>query len=728
MRLEKALRKELNIKSIPKTMALQGYGYQEFITRQTPTNITAQRLGSLIGTLDVLGTTDIHNGNLILDSEQAWLIDGEAILHRFCNQRIRKNSKTPLLGDSILSMGVINPPFRKALFGSSFSLLKHGLTLLTEGTGNSLPTNHTNTCNFAELNKHELLVIEYYCKELNNPVGAGGIERKDFKIFDGLKRRVVMRNTSIYGDLLRQVERQKNMPQVERTLDTLWKVFHDNLGNKELVDLAQAEMIEITRGHIPIFYTRIGGSKIDAGNNIRLPARTHQKILKNSIHRQAIRTSAQEQIFQQALFKSALQLVRKPCLDKAVAHPEQLRNASQVLHNHLTETRIAWKDDSFWLSLHIPENTEQPSYVARNGFYGGNGGIQVALELLGEKQLQEKPIQTTNQNKHRKKINLSAGIGLAELTSDLLVWGCSGRQERKYFDHDIRAAIKSIEKQLESTISEEKLVPNKVTIEYDIISGLAGFIGGLQSCKVCLHSKDIDLINSIQKLAAYVLINTQLPEGSWLSTNQILNNLTGWSHGSAGIAAALAVVRKDADQQLATAIDKAINAAIQHELNHLTPDGDWIDKRTKRIDPSKDDGIGQSWCHGAPGSLLAAVVLHRYKVPFTPEIQKWTELAIDSTRRAKPWSDSLCCGKAGITLIEEIAATEFERPNLQKKAQERRVLLQKKSFTQGFNLGPYFPLTYNAPGLFDGIAGIALSLRFRGSDSKIQTLLSFGML
>ena len=173
--------------------------------------------------------------------------------------------------------------------------------------------------------------------------------------------------------------------------------------------------------------------------------------------------------------------------------------------------------------------------------------------------------------------------------------------------------------------------------------------------------------------------------------------MTSWSHGSSGIAAALAVTRRHTNQPLTKAIDNAIYAAVKYELNHLTPSGDWIDYRITEKGKSNIDSIGQSWCHGAPGSLLAAVVLHRCKVPLTPEIQQWTERAIDSTKRAKPWNDSLCCGQAGLSLIEEIAAAEFEQPELQKRAQERKSILRRKTFEQGFNLG-LFPFTYNAPG------------------------------
>ena len=728
MGLEKTLKEDLHISSIPNTIACNHYGYQEFIPSQAPSNATAQVMGSLMATLDVLGATDLHNDNLILDSQRAWIIDGEAILHRFSNQKLRKNSTTPPLGDSILSMGIISPPFRKPLLDSSFSLLNHGLALLSEPKLDTPYINQIDDFVFARLSEQEKSIIDSYGKQLNNPKGAGGIQRGSFKALLGQKRRVILRNTSHYGDLLRQINRHTRVSMIEEALNALWKLFYDNMSERKLIDLAQAEMLEITHAHIPIFETKIGGGSINAGNNIEIPAGMHHATLSNSISRQTNRECIEDQKFQTSLLNSALKLVRKPSINQhKVLHTEP-NHASNVLQKHLMDTRIEWKGDAFWLSLTFHENCTQPSYIIENGLYAGTEGIQLALKLLGENHFHCKSTSLSKNNRTTLKNGLYADNILTHLTSSLLARGCSLDVERDHVELSLRKKIKFVEKQLKAKALNAINSTDNAVIESDIISGLAGLIGGLQSVKAHLKRKEINYISSIQRLAAQTLIDTQQPDGSWLSSNQGLSNLTGWSHGSSGIAAALAVVRQHANQQLTNAIDEAINTAIQHELNHLTSAGDWIDKRKTRKNKCKSHSVGQSWCHGAPGSLLAAVVLHRYEVPFTPDIQKWTELAIDSTKRAKPWSDSLCCGQAGIALIEEIAANEFELLDLQEKAEERRLILSRKTFDQGFNLGPFFPLVYNAPGLFDGIAGIALSLRFKGSDPKIQALLSFGML
>ena len=223
MGLKKALREHLDIRSIPKVIAKEDYGYQEFIPSKPPTTITAQEIGTLMGTLDVLGMVDIHIRNLILDSERALIIDGESILHHSSNKRLHNQSTIPPLGDSILSMGIISPPFRQPILGSSFSLFKHGLALFSEPDHATLNIGQIDNFVYAKLSEHEQSIIDSYGKQLDNPNGAGGIERRNFKALKGLKRRVVMRNQATTG--IYSPNQSTRNSSIEKAINSLWQLL-----------------------------------------------------------------------------------------------------------------------------------------------------------------------------------------------------------------------------------------------------------------------------------------------------------------------------------------------------------------------------------------------------------------------------------------------------------------------------------------------------------------------
>ena len=728
MSLEKALLDQLNITAIPSILPREGYGYQNVVSQDQTSELTAKHFGNLLASLDILGAVDLHNENLILDSKQAWLIDGETLLHRFCSNLNNKNAEFPPLGDSILSIGVIEPPFKKSFIGGDFAMLRHSLSLL--GSSSRIKNQSPEKNCLAPLSSQEQLLLKAYRDQLNHPLGAGGLDKTALASLKGLKRRIVMRSTRIYSGLINHIDRQTKVAPIERTLDGLWHLFSENREQLALIDLAQAESIEIIQGHIPIFTTNIGSKIIDKNNGIQIPARQHQFVLRNAEKRRLLRGTKENQDLQVDLLQAAIKLIRKPDLNQPIRKTATPDQASHLIQQHLKDTKIRWNDQFLWLSLSTNDSTNQPFYSLNKDVYCGAQGIQLALKMLQGEAIKNATIsRTSHHNNKVKNISLS-DTTLASLISTLLLLGFEGFDHRKLgtMEKSLKAEIVNTSHILVSCLTNASRKPHRPKISCDLISGLAGLISVLQGIKQNYHNEERNLIISVQRTAALILLQRQKKDGSWPSTNPILDGLTGWSHGTSGIAAALAALVPDSETGFANQLLQAIHQAIGYELRWLTPTGDWIDRRTERLSRQTKVGVGQSWCHGAPGALLAAVVMNRYEISFSSDLERWRELAIKGSLRAKPASDSLCCGTSGLLLIQELAAEEFRSHELQERAKAIRHELAQKTCAQSLRLGDYFPLIYLEPGLFNGLAGIALALKFKGNERHIRKLLSYGLL
>ena len=717
MALEQALSALLEPGSIPKILSKDGYGYQEHVKAGTPDAGVGIHLGRLIAGLDVLGTVDLHQENLIIGTNQAWLVDGETVLHRRYIQQHSTKLILPPLGDSVLVLGVVAPPVKTTLAGSSFWRLEHGLSRISLQT-DLLNDQHQRPV-LVPLNTIEQNLLKAYTKQLEQDAKTGGLPWRQLKNLRGLRRRIVMRNTSIYGALLRQMRRHKYRRHAERSLEGLWELFHSNPKQPLLVDLATAEALELAKGHIPFFTTRIGSPHLDPINGIEIPANQHRSVLQEVHRRQRQRTSRRDQIWQVGLMRSALLLFRPQELNQNPVQSGDINRAIEMIKEHLDQTALNWQGESLWLTMDKSSSTRTCFGLDRS-LYGGSQGITLALQWLNSK----RPV-TQFRPKIWQRLEKLDGLAIAEINGDLLAWALHPHAP-KPLPHPWLKALKKINHDLAQRLEKISQTSDLPIPSCDLISGLAGLIGSVNlNLQIYKHQDNINLIQ-LQLRSVQLLLNLQREDGSWPDDgNRRKAGLTGWSHGSAGIAAALGAVHNQAPKEMAKQIRSAIAGAIEHELKWLNERGDWLDRR---IANDQQTAVGQSWCHGAPGALLAAVALHRYGLKNIDKMEQWLDLAIASTLRARPRVDGLCCGTSGLLLIQEIAAKEFDLPKLKSHATILRNLLAQKICNRQAKFSDYFPLRYHPPGLFDGYSGAAIALLLSGTDHRIESLLSYGLL
>ncbi len=213
--------------------------------------------------------------------------------------------------------------------------------------------------------------------------------------------------------------------------------------------------------------------------------------------------------------------------------------------------------------------------------------------------------------------------------------------------------------------------------QWDVIGGCAGLIGPLLRLST---PKAIDFA----VLAGDRLLAAQDANGSWRPASAQVG-LLGFSHGTAGYAAALARLHQS------TGEDRFLmgaRRALLHEREHFHPDvGNWPDYRGQ-----KPSGEGHSymtsWCHGAPGIALGRACLW--------DTSGWDEhcsdeisIALQTTATPDPAGmDHLCCGSLGLmVLLRDLAQGPWPMQEcVRQLAQDQAAQLHRQALDRCYQL------------------------------------------
>ena len=242
----------------------------------------------------------------------------------------------------------------------------------------------------------------------------------------------------------------------------------------------------------------------------------------------------------------------------------------------------------------------------------------------------------------------------------------------------------------------------------DILSGLAGLIGPLVL-------DDSDLSQDLASNCGDIIVQQQEASGGWRSPTKISTRtrgpLTGFSHGTSGIAAALLklyqVTRHD------RFADAAYRALAYERSTFDLEAANWPDLRVGEALNS----FGRSWCHGAPGILLSRLIIRSLGLGdslIDHEINMAKTASIDVIKRMSdsdgPITSNICCGFFGISSIlrlESRLSMTALSPLIQ-AAEANLISLAREQ--NGYPFGDSLFRIIDMPGLLTGNAGIALAL------------------
>jgi lantibiotic modifying enzyme len=256
--------------------------------------------------------------------------------------------------------------------------------------------------------------------------------------------------------------------------------------------------------------------------------------------------------------------------------------------------------------------------------------------------------------------------------------------------------------------------------EVDFLNGAAGTI-------IALVRAGGDRIAAAVRLGDHVIARANRGDRGWSwSGIPAAHDLTGLSHGAAGIALALLEIHHATGE--ARFRDAAFEA-FRYERSWLSPaQRNWPDFR-EGVAPAiagEMFGYGISWCHGAPGIGFAR--LRAYELTGDADLRADAEVALQTTYSALTSGSpaagfSLCHGAAGNAELFLVAASILDQPSLraigEHVANTGRELYHdgRRPWPCGVNGGG------ETPGLMLGLAGIGYFFLRAADPSRIPTIL-----
>ncbi len=240
----------------------------------------------------------------------------------------------------------------------------------------------------------------------------------------------------------------------------------------------------------------------------------------------------------------------------------------------------------------------------------------------------------------------------------------------------------------------------------DLLSGAAGAIPAL----IVLHHANSrsDALMHAEQCAAHLLNQRVLSAGgfrTWNSSDQRLP-LTGFSHGSAGIASALLRLYEVVGD---VGLRAAAEEAIAYESSTFDrAAGNWPDFRYSNDVAGMSARCMTAWCHGAPGIALGR--LAGLGGLDSPSIREDIRVALQTTRKHTLQAhDHICCGNSGRAEIMLTAGLRLSDESLQLEALRLTSQVVARA-RRGPKFSPVFLHELYNPTFFQGNAGLGYHL------------------
>jgi lantibiotic modifying enzyme len=263
------------------------------------------------------------------------------------------------------------------------------------------------------------------------------------------------------------------------------------------------------------------------------------------------------------------------------------------------------------------------------------------------------------------------------------------------------------------SISEDK--------ELDIISGSAGYLGGLVALMES-HPAHPRLWEAAIQAGEHLLANAKfMPEGIAWIPNPVEEPapLTGFAHGASGIALALLRLFSVTGD---TRYRDAAFQSFQYERSRFDAvQGNWLDLRKGVGGKEGDPSCMVAWCHGAPGIGLARFAALNFTED--PLIHSDLDAALETTwRQGLTRNQSLCHGDLGN--LELLLQAQSLRPggHWGTRAMERAGAILQSARKEGWLCGT--PSGIHTPELMTGLAGIGYQLLRLADPRRVPSLLA----
>jgi type 2 lantibiotic biosynthesis protein LanM len=539
----------------------------------------------------------------------------------------------------------------------------------------------------------------------------GGI----LEAFEKARIRIVLHGTSSYSRILERL----CSPQLllsfevrEEELDRYLQRFREPL--KELfLPVIEAEKKALLQGDVPYFYGMPGGKGIYAEGKLCMKDGLDEASMINVHSRIENMNFAdcenQMEFIQHSFYgKKAIphskesqkktQLTPR-ALDREFALQEVKKIGEEIL-----KKAIRSKDGSLgWIHLEPYLDTERYTLQPMHeGLYSGKMGIALFFSALFHVFREEKwKKETFNTLANLRK--LAEGKKMNSNIRSIGIGGMSGVGGIIYGLCSVAKLLNEpifLEDALQLVIAIEPTLIENDTI-CDVIGGSAGLLLALLTLWQQVQKKEVfALALHCGDQLCEKMIENELGEAAWKSAEGV--PLLGFSHGTAGIAFALAKLGFFSKKRKFTS---AAKKALAYERAHFCQEKKNWPRFGKSLEEKSD---ATSWCHGATGVGFARLA----SLPFLndPLFLEEIDFAVKKTQQHLFSSNTLgiCCGALGrLEFLSEISKKIPEHAS-ENSIEEiigdllHRYLLAKRR--------KEFSKELSSPGFMQGLSGIGYTL------------------
>jgi type 2 lantibiotic biosynthesis protein LanM len=756
--------------------------------------------GRLTTVLHILGCTDCHHQNLIASGEHLVFIDTETLFEDYFHSHVaetaaevdsspvselRRRFHGSVLRSGLIPMWRFIGPQNIAIDMSALGvqppsdptrLLPGWLALNCDGmmaghTEQSVEIATSLPIGIGFKNPFEFYLDRFcdgfreQCAELmaHRPewIRSGGVLER----FSGIPRRFVFRTTRVYSALQRQqlepIALRSSLNQFIK-LEQLARCFLLASERPAHWPIFASEVMQMDQLDIPFFEHPINGKTLPLfGDATGLEYFTETSGLDASLERltgldseaiefqlRLIRGSCAARVLRETGNGSALSnsFSNRPSPGPvSLSQQEKLLQASCLMRTLLELAIWDRNGDVEWLGTDIGEDGERFSFGPVGlSLYGGSSGVALLCARLA-RLASSVPLAIDQEILNKTICSILAPI--RELVHEesenwrtrwwrdqaLGINGCGG----------VLLMLAGLEKE---GWSSPDLGPHELAlgllkgakaeflcrdVQLDILGGCAGLIGSLIQLGT---SKSLELAI----VAGERLVETQHEKGGWTIRGAHSPMLLGFSHGTAGFAAALARLHNVTGER--RFLDAARRALTYERQEFDSTQGDWPDLRKSSGvggSNSGSNGFMTSWCHGAPGIALGRACLWGTAL-WDEQAEEEVKVGLNTTASMPLLeADHLCCGSFGLAAtLRYVGCGPWITNKIDREAwclrSEQLIessVARKASQGGQFNCFGVREGNLLMPGFFTGLSGIGLLLTSDAHrEALIPQLMASGLL
>lgn len=748
---------------VPRLLNRATHGWAEYIDHAVCTDGDMLsrfyvRQGAHLALLYLFDAIDFHFENLIAAGEQPVLIDLEALFHRrgIVPQSLGMSSVPEgMLTASVMRIGILpqrvrlqkdGPGWEISGLGGAPGQLSPFRALVLESIGTDemkacrqhMPSHGSQNRPTYETGSEKILdhvddLINGFscvytqamtsCRELSGPNGL-------LREVGSLQTRAILRPTSYYARLLGEAHHPDYVRDGcarDLLFDRLWQ---DVEAVPELSCVIPAEQRALRAGDIPFFSMKAAERDLIAHDDEVIPGFSDRSSL--SAVEEKLRSLGPKDLERQTwLIRASLATLatgqeRPPGLmiefdseSREETSLDQFREMARAIGDRILATGLETEDGLSWMGLRLAEDGIWALEPLGADLYTGVLGIGLFLGTAGTR------LGDASFLRAARKI----GQMVARQTVSALDTR-SGRQAFGLGAFAGEGGYLYAFAHLSQLLDEPSLVDTAVRLiphlearidddaELDVIGGSAGCLLSALALHPLLATDEA--LNLADRCANRILQTAKRLDGgiAWETSMKATAPLLGFSHGAAGIGAALLRLWQVTGRN---ALLAAAASAFKYE--HHSFDSSSCNWPDFRVLPGRSGaGLSTTWCHGAPGVGLSR--LSAIRAIGDSAWKRDVEIAVETTiRDGFEGSDCLCHGILGNVDFVLDAGRAFERLDWSVAATNQASRLLQRIRKAGWFCG--VPLGTEIPGLMTGLAGVGygfLRLGFPGDIPSILTL------